>query len=171
MNNVPVAKVLFFLPLFFLFSGLSTPALETAVSAGPEWNMSSPENFAAGFGLGFDINLPGVPLAVGINVAGSANFSKTGVIETAPFIRWYFMNTPYTGFFAQLDTGYFHILESGDSIPRFTGGVRGGYRLPLGKMFYIEPYGRFGYPYFFGIGVMAVIGLNLSKDSTVQVQE
>jgi hypothetical protein len=33
--------------------------------------------------------------------------------------------------------------------------LRGGYRMPVGSLWYIEPYGRGGYPFVFGIGVMA----------------
>jgi len=35
------------------------------------------------------------------------------------------------------------------------GGLRAGYRLPLGDMFFIEPFGRVGYPFMFGIGALA----------------
>ena len=36
-------------------------------------------------------------------------------------------------------------------------GIRGGYHLPLSTHFYIEPCGRLGYPFAFGIALMAGI--------------
>jgi len=37
----------------------------------------------------------------------------------------------------------------------FLGGLRGGYRFTLASHFYVEPYGRIGYPFAFGIGALA----------------
>ena len=60
------------------------------------------------------------------------------------------------GLFVQFDIGPFVILENGDVTPMLELGLRSGYRIPLGT-FYIEPYGRLGYPFAFGIGVLAGI--------------
>jgi hypothetical protein len=45
-------------------------------------------------------------------------------------------------------------LEDEDVTPLFDGGLRVGFRIPVGERYYIEPYGRGGYPFVFGIGVM-----------------
>ena len=124
-----------------------------AVGAGPEWNMNSGENFAGALALGFDCRLPTEAFAAGITVAVSYNFDKAAVLEPAAMLRYYFLG----GFFAQMDIGVTVIMEDGETTPLFLGGVRAGYRLPLGKMFYVEPYGRFGYPFMFGIGALAGI--------------
>ena len=127
---------------------------KAALSLGLEWNMNARENFAGGAVFGFDYNLPYF-FALGLTVTYSNNFSGISVIETAALFRWYFLENGYTGFFAQADAGAYLVLEDGEFIPLFMGGLRVGFRLPLGELFFIEPYGRVGYPFVFGIGVMA----------------
>jgi len=127
-----------------------------AVSLGLEWNMNSRENFAGGAVLGFDFNLS--PLfAIGLTATYSNNFSGISVIEPAALFRWYILGSGHSGFFAQADLGAYLVLEDEELTPVFLGGLRGGIRLPLGTSFYVEPYGRVGYPFVFGIGVMAGI--------------
>jgi len=129
-----------------------------AVSLGLEWDMNSRKNFAGGLALGFDYNLPvAIPFAVGMTVTVSSNFTGIVVIEPAALFRWYFLGKRHSGFFAQADAGAYLVIEDEELSPLFLGGLRGGFRLPLGTMFYIEPYGRVGYPFMFGIGVMAGI--------------
>ena len=130
-----------------------------ALGVGPEWNMNSEKNFAGGLSLGFDYDLPipAIPFAAGLFLSGSSNFSSSGVIEGAGLFRWYFLNLNsnqrFAGFFAQAELGAFIIMEDKETIPLFLGGVRTGYRFPL-KRFFVEPFGRIGYPFAFGIGVM-----------------
>jgi len=118
------------------------------------------------------------PFAAGLTVTVSNNFSGVTVLEPAALFRWYFLSSGHAGFFAQVDLGAALIIGSvcsGDCpesdcagklctgkdcsetgvIPMFLGGLRGGYRLPLGSSFYAEAYGRIGYPFIFGIGVIA----------------
>jgi len=130
-----------------------------AAGLGLEWNMNSRHNFGLGFPVSFDYNLPvdAAPFAVGITFITSINFSDATVLEPSAFFRWYFLGGGHTGFFAQADIGAYLIFEDGDFYPLFLGGLRGGYRLPLGSMFYVEPYGRIGYPFAFGIGATAGI--------------
>lgn len=137
-----------------------------SVGAGPELNMNSREGFAFGAGLSIDYQLPfpSPELAAGAVVTASSNFDDTFVIEATAMARWYFMGTNYTGLFAQVDLGMHYITERDVSLILFQGGVRAGYRLPMSDSFYIEPYGRFGYPHFIGIGVLAGMRFNLSSD-------
>jgi len=145
-----------------------------AIGLGPEWNMNSRNYSAVGFSLGFDFNLS-VAFAAGLTVTASSDFSgsdfstidfsssdffssgfsDTIVIEPTALFRWYFLGKRHTGFFAQVDAGAYLIFENDDFIPFILGGLRGGCRLPLGSMFYAEPYVRFGYPFIFGIGAIA----------------
>jgi len=127
---------------------------KAALGIGIEWNMNSRENFAGGAALSFDYALPH-SLAVGLNAGASSNFTGITVIEPAALFRWYFLGG-YNGFFAQADCGAYLILEDGEFTAMFLGGLRGGFRIPL-KSFYIEPYGRIGYPFAFGIGALAGI--------------
>jgi len=50
-------------------------------------------------------------------------------------------------------------MYEGDTLLRFMGGLRLGYRFLLGKrrFFYLEPYARGGYPFAWGAGIMAGI--------------
>ena len=120
----------------------------------PEWNMNSRKGFAAGAGLGFDYNLSRF-FAAGLSVTASHNFTAFTAIEPAAMFRWYFSGKNHTGFFAQADAGAYLYMENGQIIPVFMGGLHTGFRLPLGRSFYIEPYGRGGYPFAFGVGVAA----------------
>ena len=129
-------------------------APKAAIGIGPEWNMNSRDNFAMGGVFGFDFNL-GNSFAVGLTAAYSNNFSGIQVIEPAALFRWYFLTKDHTGLFVQADLGAYLILEDGDFTPMFLGGLRGGLRLPLGVMFYVEPFGRIGYPFAFGVGALA----------------
>lgn len=116
--------------------------------------MNSRKNFAAGAVFGFDYNM-GSSFAIGINLTASSNFSGITVIEPAAMFRWYFSDGTHTGWFIQADTGVSLVLEDGEVSPLFLGGLRGGLRLPLGDMFFAEPFGRVGYPFMFGVGVLA----------------
>jgi hypothetical protein len=127
---------------------------KAAISIGPEWNMNSRENFAGGAVLAFQFNL-GSSFAIGINAAASTNFAGITVIEPAALFRWYFLSKSHTGLFAQADAGAYLVLEDDEITTLFMGGLKGGIRLPFGDMFFIEPYGRIGYPFAFGIGVLA----------------
>jgi hypothetical protein len=148
--------ILFTVVYLALGMNVFTQEAKAAVGIGAEWNMNSRENFAAGAALGFDYNLAS-SFALGLAVTGSSNFSGIAVIEPAAIIRWYFLSSGDTGLFAQADLGCFMILEDGGLTPLFAGGFRGGFRLPFGKPLYVEPYGRIGYPFAFGIG--ALVGI------------
>ena len=128
---------------------------KAAVGLGAEFNMNSRYNFAGGVVIGFDFNLSRA-FAVGFTVTGSSNFSGIAVIEPAALFRWYVFGNS-AGLFVQADAGAYLILEDGELTPLFLGGLRGGFRLPLGSTFFIEPYGRVGYPFVFGVGASAGI--------------
>jgi len=131
---------------------------EFAIGLGFEWNMNSRKNFAMGAVLGYDYNIPAaVPFAMGVTVTASNSFFGAAAIEPAAMFRWYFLEKGHTGLFAQVDLGAFLFFDQGDFTPYFLGGLCGGFRLPLGSRFYVEPYGRIGYPFAFGIGAMAGI--------------
>jgi hypothetical protein len=126
---------------------------KAAVGLGLEWNMNSRVNFAGGAVLGFDYRFLRY-FAAGLTVTASSNFDGITVIEPTALFRWYFLGKGHSGFFAQAEAGAYLILEEGVVNPLFDGGLRGGYRLPLKQRFYVEPYGRLGYPFAFGAGVM-----------------
>jgi len=149
-------KTIFLFTLVFaLCMNLSAQEKKVALGIGAEWNMNSRENFAGGAVLAFDYPLPH-SFAVGLNATASSNFSGITVIEPAALFRWYFLGGQ-NGFFVQADCGAYLILEDGEFTAMFLGGLRGGFRVPLKTNFYIEPYGRIGYPFAFGVGALAGI--------------
>jgi len=145
-----------FLTAMILVLGANLFAQEKkmSVAAGLEWNMNSRVNFAGAVVIGFDYSLPH-SLAVGATITASNNFSGFTVIEPAAMFRWYFLRLWNGGFFAQADMGCYLFIEGGKTSPMFEGGLRGGFRLPLGSSFHVEPYGRIGYPFAFGFGALA----------------
>ena len=168
MFAVRFAFVLF---LFFLFASAmfaQTEQERMSLGLGVEFNMNSRFNFSAGATMSFDYVLP-YGFATGFFIKYSHNFSDTAVIEALATLRRYFSQTPYSGFFAQADIGFFYMIENevyqidGEEVeinktwPLFNIGIRGGYRLPFGNIFYVEPYARLGYPFAFGVGIMAGI--------------
>jgi len=141
------------------------PVLEgLSVGLGPEFNMNSNENFAAGFIFCIDYKLP-VPiiqLAAGLNFGFSSNFNGINVFEAAGLFRWYFLGIDFAGWFAQVDIGASMIflredleLEDPTDDYKLMTGLRVGFRLPLNSALYIEPYGRLGIPFAYGVGILA----------------
>ena len=130
-----------------------------ALGAGAEVNMNAHNNFAGGAALGLDFALP-YAFAAGLSATASFNSGLTAV-EAAALLRRYF---GAKGFFLQADAGALFYLEAAYREERlrtlFSGGLRAGFRIPLGAMpsgtaFYIEPYARGGYPFIFSAGVIA----------------
>ena len=153
----PIFSILF-LVVFVMVSqnAFAQNAYPAALGLGLEWNMNSRYNFAGGAVLGLDINLPH-SLALGLTVTGSYNFFGIAVLEPAVLFRWYFLRKGHTEFFLQADAGAFLIFEEEEATKWLLvmGGLRGGYRIPVGNSWYIEFYGRGGYPFAFGLGVMS----------------
>jgi hypothetical protein len=127
-----------------------------SIGMGAEWNMASRHNFAGGATVNFIHDLPGSS-ALGLSFRGSWNFNAIYVLEPAFLIRHYFSQDTNSGFFLQFDVGAFIALEEQGITPMIMSGLGAGFRLPLGKSksFYIEPCGRLGYPFAFGLGAMA----------------
>jgi len=130
-----------------------------AVGAGVELNLNARDTVAMGFPFSFDYNLPVnvAPFAIGANVIVSSGFADATALEIAASFRWYFLGNGHTGFFTQADLGAYLVFEDKETHPFFLGGLRTGYRLPLGSMFYVDPYLRLGYPFVFGLGALAGI--------------
>ena len=152
MKREVILSVLFLLIWSAAFAQDET---KFAIGLGPEWNMNSKKNFGGGAVLAFDFNF-GSSFAAGINATGSTNFSGLAVIEPAAMFRWYFLSRKHSGLFIQADAGAYFVFENDEDYPvKFLGGLRAGFRLPLGARFFVEPYGRFGYPFMFGFGLLA----------------
>ena len=149
-------KLLILSALFLIcFTAFAQNDSKAAVGLGVEWNMNSEKNFGGSAVLAFDYNI-GSSFAVGLNVTAGTNFSGLFVLEPAAMFRWYFLSKQHNGLFVQADAGAYLVFEKDEEYPvTFLGGLRGGIRLPLGKKFFVEPYGRVGYPFMFGVGAIA----------------
>ena len=147
---------LLILTAFFIFA-LSSNAFaqddnKMALGVGLEWNMNTYYYFAGAASVGVDFDLFR-SFATGFSAVASRNVSVFTTLEPAAMFRWYPWGKNHTGLFAQADAGAFIFMEDERTVPMFLGGLRIGLRLPLGRFFYIEPYGRGGYPFAFGIGL------------------
>jgi hypothetical protein len=136
----------------------SAPVREKKMSIhlGPEWNMNSRDWYGGAVGLGFLVNLPYF-LAVGVNASASYNFGEITVIEAQASLRGYPLAKGHEGFFVQADIGVHLILEKDEKMHVMADAtvLRTGLRIPLGASFFVEPYGRVGYPFVFGLGITA----------------
>jgi hypothetical protein len=74
------------------------------------------------------------------------------VIEPEAFFRWYFLPPRMGKIFLQGDLGASFIFADSRLYQKVLGGISSGIRIPL-KKFFIEPYGRIGYPFMFGVGI------------------
>jgi len=182
MKNFLVTKIFVFILLLCIPMHMAADSGETsekrfALGIGPEINMHTPTMFAGGIALNFDYNLPVsfAPLAAGANITGSMNFKGINAVDISGLLRMYFMHRTdgrfrffehvHHGLYAQLNLGVTIFNETLGLIPPygFLGELRAGCRQPLGSNFYIEPYTRFGYPVFFGFGIMAGIRFPMAK--------
>ena len=155
--KIRLAVVLFFIYSLSAFSQENVFSLENnfAAGLGLEFNLDSRHYFAGGVVLAFDYNLSR-NLAVGFNFTASYNFSDFIVLEPTVMLRRYIWeNCHKQVFFAQVDLGALFFREAGEWTPMFEIGLRGGFRMPLRTIYYIEPYGRLGYPFAWGIGFIA----------------
>jgi len=156
----------------FLFLAVVSPVFaqrgrNVSVGLGAEVNMNSGSDFGAGAVAAIDVGFADY-WAVGLTVKGSHDFASAWVAEGGVLLRRYFpgrspwQGETHSGFFLQADAGVHVILEdnvfmyAGDVLPRFMGGLRAGYRFLLGRSraFYVEPFGRGGYPFAWGAGLM-----------------
>ncbi|MCL2805917.1 MAG: hypothetical protein FWD26_08270 [Treponema sp.] len=136
-----------------------------AIGIGLEMNMNSPEYFAGGVSLNFDYNLP-IPVfsfSAGANITFSNNFAGISLLEFSGMFRWYFLSKEHKGWFVQINLGSNYSGIEGAPIA-LVSELRGGIRILLGN-FYIEPYGRVGYPVVWGVGFIGGIRLPWAKNN------
>ena len=148
MKKAPITIVL------VLFLGIGSFAQETKIAFGYGGEVNKNAEYGVGGGaiLCFDVAIF-QRFAVGLNVTMSGDDSYNGILETAAMVRWYF----YKGFFAEADGGLIVYSLRDDFMPyNYLVGLRAGYRLPFGELFYVEGHVRGGYPFIFGAG--AVVG-------------
>ena len=144
-----------FAAVLFLVCCLTVSAQEKKMTAGlgAEWSMDFRQRYAGGAVINFDYKL-GSNVALGVVITGTTNISNLIFVESAILMRGYFLGTEHTGPFVQEEIGVFLTLDNFKITPLVETAVRVGYRMPLGSSFYLELYGRVGYPFIFGFGAI-----------------
>ncbi|AEF83703.1 conserved hypothetical protein [Treponema primitia ZAS-2] len=160
-------KIISFLIILLVLTGLAsaqTLSAETPVSekktlkvsiwAGLEWNMNARTLFSLGGILGANYAIKS-SFAAGIKNGFSYNFNEIVVLEPEGFFRWYFLQGEAGSIFLQGDLGASFIFADSRLYMLPLGGISGGIRIYLknSENFFLEPYGRLGYPFVFGIGI------------------
>jgi hypothetical protein len=138
----------------FLFSagGLSALSGEFA-GLGFEGNSNTREGSAFGGSLSIGVDLDH-QFSLGLKAVFSSNMDTVTTLEPAAFFRYY-LPLKISGLFAQAELGTAIFFEDGESYPAFLGGLAFGWRLNMGKNWYIEPTIRGGYPFVWGVGILA----------------
>jgi hypothetical protein len=113
--------------------------------------MNARHLFSLGVILGAEYTLQ-PSLTAGVKGVFSYNFNEITVLEPGAFFRWYFLYPKAGSIFLQTDIGASFIFADSRLYIRPLGGISGGIRIPLKKIF-LEPQGRLGYPFAFGLGV------------------
>jgi hypothetical protein len=126
-----------------------------SLAVGVEGNANSLDGYAAGVNIAG--NYPVFNwLSLGIRAGASHDFNGVTTFEAVFLPRWNIYRWGDTGaVFAQAGAGIF--LFSGPDIilqPVILGEGGFGIRIPIQKI-YLEPYLRFGYPFFLGVMVSA----------------
>jgi hypothetical protein len=102
--------------------------------------------------------------AMGIKTLYCADREGLRILELLVFLRCYLLQNSGRGWknrgpFVQAETGAAIFGRDGLSVPAKLGspsaGLLVGWRLPLGKRYYVEPSIRAGYPYVAGAGIAA----------------
>jgi len=152
-----IFPVIFFIPCFvFAYDGYDDMEARFSIGIGLELNVNARQQLAGGAALSFDANF-GKSLAAGIIVTGYTDFRGRYMLEPVALLRWYFLkNRGHTSWFVQADLGA-HISFKNEELDEnkalVSGGLRVGLRIPLGRVFLLEPYVRAGYPFMLCFGI------------------
>ena len=123
------------------------------IGFGAEANGNTFEGAAAvggGWSFGVDLNRY---IALGIKTTFSYDFDSTmATVEQAGLFRFY-LPLKIRGPFLQAEAGGGIVFEDKENYFCFAGGIAAGWRIGIGKNLYVEPAGRFGYPFIWGAGI------------------
>ena len=136
--------------LFCIVGGLSSADFFTGI--GPDASAYTRNGTAVGGSIlfGFDLN---PKIATGVKGSFFHNMDTIISIEPTVFFRFY----PLTdmGLFIQANAGGAILIELGEWFPSAAGGLTAGWRSRFARNWFVEPFGRFGYPYMWGAGLTA----------------
>jgi len=113
-------------------------------------------SLGAGFAFGAD---DGVAVGFRCLYTFELNSESVNALELTVFLRWYLRGvSAYSGPFIQFTGGtVLYAINNSVSVPSKVGmlsaGLGFGWRIPLGKYWFLEPAVRAGYPFMYGAGV------------------
>ena len=139
--------------LLMLISVSSMFALDGAfVGLGPELNADTREGVALGgaFQAGLDFEQP---FALGLKAGFFYDFDTVTALEMISIFRYYFPPR-VRGPFVQTELGAVIFYEFKKAYPAFMGGLAFGWRINLGRLLYLEPSVKGGYPFAWGASLM-----------------
>ena len=145
-------KIITVLLLLAWIIPLAAEGQKMSAGLGLEWNMNSRHNFAGGTFFNFDYQLPRFA-SLGFSLGVNSNFDNIHIIEPVFLFRAYRAEDEFAGLFFQSELGASFIFEDEELTRRPRIGFGTGYRILLGSSFFVEPYGRIGYPFAFSLGV------------------
>jgi hypothetical protein len=128
-----------------------------SIGLGAEGNKNTPEKIAVAGVLTNDFAINS-RLSIGSRLGFSHDLTDVGTLEAGIMFRVYFLLRNSSGPFIQADGGLSYSFLHDDMDTEFLYGGTLGWRFRLGS-FYIEPYGRGGYPFVWGGGL--VLGISL----------
>jgi hypothetical protein len=124
------------------------PAL--GLTAEGTMNTRSGVAFGGGLLLGWDVN----GTMLGLRGVISLNGAPMRTLETLLVARFYLPSLRgREGFFAQLEMGPCFLMEDGYVTGAVSAGLMAGWRFPLGRRWFVEPFVRAGYPFIAGAGM------------------
>ena len=166
----PFVSFVVSLLLFFLVSTVSSQETDTEkhgdfwINPGAEIALYGKTGPAYGGGLSLGY---GSGSSMGFKAAYFYDTEGFSILEFNFLIRWYFQGRTNTaGPFIQFGCGPVFITEEKKPFGTSAGtasisaGLGLGWRIPLGKRFFLEPGIRVGYPFFAGAGLSAGFHLN-----------
>jgi hypothetical protein len=149
-----------FLSIFLLFTAGSLSALsEWFVGLGIEGNANTREGAAFGGNLTTGLDLDH-QFSLGLRIAFSSNMDTITTLEPSVFFRYY-IPLIFTGLFLQAEMGTAIFFEDNNSYPAFLAGLTFGWRYNVRNEWYIEPSVRFGYPFAWGVGILAGLSFDM----------
>ena len=119
---------------------------------GPELNADTRDGVALGGALQIGLDFER-PFALGLKTGFFYNFDTVTALEMLSFFRYYFP-LKFQGPFVQTELGAVIFYEFKKAYPAFIGGLALGWRVNLGRLLYLEPSIRGGYPFAWGAGLM-----------------
>ena len=131
----------------------------------PEASAHTRAGVAVGGGLlvGLDINQQ---LAAGLKAAYYHNLDTVMTVEAQAFFRY---TLPWPegpgGPFVQAELGSDLFFENSELFPAISGGLSLGWSFVFAENWFVEPAGRFGYPYIWGATLTAGYKFPLNKGS------